>query len=61
MEIETSFVCIFCLQVNEIVVDPSGGLHQEYIEDCQTCCRPNRLSITIDDDMQSAWVEAEPP
>ena len=57
MEIETTFVCIYCLQVNEIIVDASGGLTQEYVEDCQVCCRPNKLSITVDEDMKNAWVE----
>lgn len=57
MEIETTFVCIYCLQVNEIIVDGSGGLNQEYVEDCQVCCRPNKLNITVDEDMRNAWVE----
>ena len=61
MEIETTFVCIYCLQVNEIVVDGSGGLKQEYIEDCQICCRPNKLTITVDKDMHKAWVDAAQP
>jgi hypothetical protein len=59
MEIETTFVCVYCLQVNEIVVDGSGGLNQKYIEDCQVCCRPNQLTITIDEAMEEASVEAE--
>ena len=58
MEIETSFVCSYCFQVNEIVVDASGGLRQEYVEDCQICCRPNKLTIIVDEDMRNAWVEA---
>ena len=57
MEIETTFVCIYCLQVNEIIVDASGGLNQEYVEDCQVCCRPNKLNIRVDEDMRNAWVE----
>ncbi len=59
MEIGTTFVCVYCLQVNEVVVDATGGLSQEYIEDCQVCCRPNKLTITIDEDMQDARIEAE--
>ena len=61
MEIETTFVCVYCLQVNEIVVDASGGLSQEYVEDCQICCRPNRLVITVDENMKNASVEPEQP
>jgi Cysteine-rich CPXCG len=59
MEIEATYVCAFCLQVNEIVVDASTGMHQELIEDCQVCCRPNRLMITIDEKMLEASIEAE--
>lgn len=59
MEIEATFICVYCLQENEIVVDGTGGLHQEYIEDCQICCRPNNLVITIDEERQIASIEAE--
>jgi hypothetical protein len=59
MEIETIFVCAYCLQVNEIVVDASGGLNQEYIEDCQVCCRPNKLVISVDEEMREASVDVE--
>lgn len=56
MEIEASFVCMYCLQVNSILVDSSAGLEQEYIEDCQVCCKPNKLVIVIDEELQSAEV-----
>lgn len=59
METETTFVCSYCLQLNEVVVDTTGGPHQEYVEDCQVCCRPNRLVITIDEATQDAQIEAE--
>ena len=52
-------MCVYCLQVNETVVDATAGLNQEYIEDCQVCCRPNNLVITIDEEMQEASIEAE--
>jgi hypothetical protein len=58
MEIEATFVCVYCLQVNEVLVDTSGGMQQEYIEDCEVCCRPNKLTISIDGELQEASVEA---
>lgn len=61
MEIETTFVCVYCLQVNEIVVDASGGMKQDYVEDCQVCCRPNRLLITVEENMRNARAEPELP
>jgi len=58
MEIEASFVCAFCFQVNAITVDPTGGAHQEYVEDCQICCRPNTLHITVSPELDTADINA---
>jgi hypothetical protein len=60
MELDASFVCAYCFSVNEIVVDGTGGLQQQYIEDCQVCCRPNRLHIVVEEDLHAASVVAEP-
>ena len=60
MEVEASFTCVHCFQDNEIIVDGTGGLHQEYIEDCQICCVPNFLVITLDEGLRTAVVEALP-
>jgi hypothetical protein len=59
MELEATFVCLYCLQINTILVDTSAGVHQEYIEDCQVCCKPNKLVIEIDEDLQTAEVFPE--
>lgn len=59
MQIESSFVCVYCFQLNEIMLDASGGEEQEYIEDCQVCCRPNSLSITIDVKSRTADIRAD--
>lgn len=32
--------CPYCGEINEIGLDPGSGSLQEYIEDCQICCRP---------------------
>ena len=37
---EATVVCPYCGEENEIAVDPGSGDSQEYIEDCQVCCRP---------------------
>ena len=39
--------CPYCGEINEIEVDPSGGRHQSYNEDCQVCCRPWRVKVRI--------------
>ena len=42
--------CAFCGEPNEVLVDPSAGRRQTFTEDCTVCCRPNLLTLTIDDD-----------
>lgn len=32
--------CPHCGEANEIALDPGSGSDQEYVEDCQVCCRP---------------------
>jgi len=39
--------CPYCGELIEVLVDP-GDADQEYIEDCQVCCRPITFAITID-------------
>ena len=39
--------CPYCAEHIDILVD--GSLpEQEYVEDCQVCCRPIMLSMTVD-------------
>ena len=33
-----------------IVVDESAGESQEYVEDCQVCCQPWQVRVTLDED-----------
>ncbi|HVE78021.1 MAG TPA: CPXCG motif-containing cysteine-rich protein [Gemmatimonadaceae bacterium] len=40
--------CPYCGEPNEVVIDPAGGTHQDYVEDCQVCCRPWRVVVTFD-------------
>jgi hypothetical protein len=39
--------CPYCGEPITIVVDHSLG-EQEYVEDCQVCCRPMVVSIAVD-------------
>lgn len=51
--------CPCCGEAVEISLDPGSGTRQEYIEDCETCCRPWRVSVAYADD-GSAAVEVAP-
>lgn len=45
--IDGEFNCPYCGEINEILVDPTGGEKQDYVEDCSVCCRPVEISIRI--------------
>jgi hypothetical protein len=40
VEIDAVVCCPYCGEMNEIALDPGSGTLQEYVEDCQVCCRP---------------------
>ena len=49
MLVEHYFSCPFCAATISVLVDASVE-HQEYIEDCEVCCRPMSLEVVITDD-----------
>lgn len=52
--------CPYCGELVEIGLDPGGGMVQEYVEDCQVCCRPWRVLVSYQPDgSASVSLEAE--
>lgn len=51
--------CPYCGALSEITLDPGSGATQEYVEDCEVCCRPWRVSVRYHPD-GSADVHVEP-
>ena len=45
-----TYACAFCGEENETFVDPSGGRRQTFTEDCAVCCRPNLITLDVDED-----------
>jgi cysteine-rich CPXCG protein len=45
-----AYRCAFCGAENEIVVDLSAGRRQTFTEDCSVCCRPNLITLAIEED-----------
>jgi Cysteine-rich CPXCG len=39
-ELDAVVSCPYCGEFNQIALDPGSGMNQEYVEDCQVCCRP---------------------
>ena len=50
--------CPYCGEEIEVAIDPSVR-KQEYVEDCQVCCQPMTLVVTVDDHLE-VTVEARP-
>jgi hypothetical protein len=45
-----TYDCAFCGEENEVLVDPDGGRRQSFTEDCTVCCRPNLITLVVDED-----------
>ncbi len=45
---EAEVTCPYCGETVTITLDPSGGVGQEYVEDCEVCCRPWLVRVTFD-------------
>ena len=51
-------LCPHCGQPLDIDTDPGGGEEQNYIEDCDVCCRPVRIHVVYDEIANEYQVEA---
>lgn len=46
---EQRFGCPYCGERISMLIDHSA-MDQDYIEDCEVCCRPIALSVRVEDD-----------
>ncbi len=53
----TNITCPYCGETIETTVDTSAG-SQDYVEDCQVCCRPIDMHVEVDADGEVASVRA---
>lgn len=49
-ELETDVGCPYCGEWVVMHIDPGGGSHQEYVEDCPVCCRPWQVRVRYQND-----------
>ena len=42
--------CPHCGAQNDVALDPGSGEDQEYVEDCQVCCRPWLIYVRYGND-----------
>ena len=60
MDSEASYICNACGEEIVVPIDLSAGEHQQYVEDCPVCCRPNVIHVELDDDGEARiWAEPE--
>lgn len=48
MENEVEYSCPYCGEINSAEVFISDGRIQNFINDCEVCCRPIELKISFD-------------
>jgi len=48
----TTVWCPYCGEAVELSVDPAGGAVQDYVEDCQVCCQPWSVRLSVDHEGQ---------
>ena len=47
-------VCPYCGAGVDIALDPGSGGTQDYVEDCEVCCQPWRVSVAYGEDGQAS-------
>ena len=56
---EATVHCPYCGEPVEIALDPGSGTRQEYVEDCEVCCRPWQVTVAyLPDGAADVQVEA---
>ena len=60
MDTTATYFCAYCGEASVTEVDVTQGFSQQYIEDCQVCCRPMTFFVTFDEDSLSATIDTEP-
>ncbi len=57
--LEAEYMCQWCGRNVSISIDPAGGRTQELIEDCEMCCRPNILHVTVELDDRGVSIDSQ--
>jgi hypothetical protein len=50
LEIDAEFLCEYCGEKNIITLDTTAGSRQDFTQDCDSCCSPNHIKASIDED-----------
>ncbi len=58
-DVSGAVLCPYCGALAEVALDPGSGSVQEYVEDCEVCCRPWMVRVHYEPDGH-AWVRVDP-
>jgi hypothetical protein len=58
-DVEATYQCAGCGELNTTTVDESTGRQQSYVEDCQVCCKANVLRVQYDTRREDFFITAE--
>ena len=50
LEEEQSFLCPYCSSELSVVIEAGSGKRQSFTIDCEVCCRPILVRISVDSD-----------
>ena len=50
IEEDYSFACPYCGVPLSVRLDVSGGGSQQFVQDCEVCCRPIQIAVRFDGD-----------
>lgn len=59
MQTTAEYTCAFCGEPSTTFIDLSAGSTQSYIEDCQVCCRPNILYVSVDEETLNVDIQTD--
>ncbi len=55
---EETIQCPYCWEMIDILIDCSVE-EQQYIEDCQVCCRPINVAVSVNEDLAAVRVASD--
>jgi len=44
---QATVACLYCGEDNTVFIDETAGEEQQYVEDCQVCCKPWQVVISL--------------
>jgi len=59
IELEELFHCPYCGSPNFLTIDYSGRNKQEFANDCETCCKPILINVTVEENIVCINVEKD--